>query len=437
MLTTESFNALLKTLEEPPEHTIFIFATTDIHKVPLTIISRCQRFDFRRIELNEIKTLLKKIADFENILIDDESLTLIAKKADGALRDAESIFDQVVSFCGKNVDVKFLRQMLNLIEDDIYFTISDAVLEKNYKAAFEVSEKIYSNGWNYIDFINGLVEHFRNLSTIIITKTSDFIEASETQKTKYENYVDKFSEGDILRILSFLTKIQNELRIHQNQKLKVEISLVHLIGFEKSTTITELLMKANNIKSDIKKKTEFVNNSAQIYEVSKKTELLIPGFIIEKPQPGKNLPKEKKSDLVKTESKQDKDNIKNLSKKTFNIQYIQQNWDGYKAIITKERFTLGTLLQQTIPTSIENQKILVDVRHNEDLEILSSSSELLTKMFNQFYNSNLQMEFNHNKNIKVSDNDKNSVLDEIEDETFKNHPLAKSIIVNLGGKEIL
>jgi DNA polymerase-3 subunit gamma/tau len=178
MLTTESFNALLKTLEEPPEHTIFIFATTDIHKVPLTIISRCQRFDFRRIELDEIKSLLKKIAEAEKINIDDDSLTLIAKKADGALRDAESIFDQVVSFCGNDVDITLLKQMLNLIDDEIYFQISDAVLEKNFKAAFEVSEKIYSNGWNFVDFVNGLVEHFRNISTLVITKTTDFIESS-------------------------------------------------------------------------------------------------------------------------------------------------------------------------------------------------------------------------------------------------------------------
>ncbi|TSA28171.1 MAG: DNA polymerase III subunit gamma/tau, partial [Ignavibacteriales bacterium] len=113
MLTTESFNALLKTLEEPPEHTVFIFATTDVHKVPLTIISRCQRFDFRRIEMSVIKKLLKEIADAEKIKIDDIALTLIAKKADGALRDAQSLFDQVISFSGMDVDSNVLSKMFN------------------------------------------------------------------------------------------------------------------------------------------------------------------------------------------------------------------------------------------------------------------------------------------------------------------------------------
>src|SRR3990172_8707264 len=136
MLTKESFNAFLKTLEEPPSHTIFVFATTDAHKVPLTIISRCQRFDFRRIQLDTIKSTLKNIADAEKIQIDDKTLTIIAKKSDGALRDAESYFDQVVSFCGNNIDSITVAKMLNLVDDEIYFSISDAVIDKDFKKIF-------------------------------------------------------------------------------------------------------------------------------------------------------------------------------------------------------------------------------------------------------------------------------------------------------------
>ncbi len=241
MLTTESFNALLKTLEEPPEHTIFIFATTDVHKVPLTIVSRCQRFDFRRIEMKEIKSTLKKIAEAEGIEIDDESLTIIAKKADGALRDAESIFDQVVSFSGNKIDADVVKKMMNLIDEEIYFKISDAILGKNFSAAFDITEEIYSKGWNFIDFINGLVEHFRNILSVVIKKNNSLIEASENIKNKYLEYKDKFGEGDLLRILNFLNKVQYEVKQTQNVKLKVEISLFHLIGLEKSSTITEVL----------------------------------------------------------------------------------------------------------------------------------------------------------------------------------------------------
>jgi len=167
MLTKESFNAFLKTLEEPPEHTIFIFATTDVHKVPLTIISRCQRFDFRRIQMDIIKDTLAEIAKKEKIKIDDKTLTIISKKADGALRDAESYFDQVISFCGEKIDPETVAQMLNLIDDEIYFDITDAILSKNFKAVFEVTNKIYENGWDFINFMEGLVEHFRNIMTVI------------------------------------------------------------------------------------------------------------------------------------------------------------------------------------------------------------------------------------------------------------------------------
>src|SRR5690606_9468081 len=172
MLTKESFNAFLKTLEEPPSHTIFIFATTDVHKVPPTIISRCQRFDFRRIQLDTIKSTLARIAESEKIEIDDKTLTIIAKKADGALRDAESFFDQVVSFCGNTadgeiskIDAATVSQMLNLIDDEMYFRISDAVLIKDFKTVFEVTNIIYENGWDFIDFTAGLIEHFRNIMT--------------------------------------------------------------------------------------------------------------------------------------------------------------------------------------------------------------------------------------------------------------------------------
>ena len=225
MLTKESFNAFLKTLEEPPAHTIFVFATTDIHKVPLTIISRCQRFDFRRIQLDTIKKTLSDIAKAENISIDDKTLTLISKKADGALRDAQSLFDQVISFCGDKIDSETVSKMLNLIDDDLFFTISDAILEKDFNIVFQTTDKIYQNGWDFIDFTDGLLEHFRNILTVILTERTELVETAEVYRTKYANYIQTFSKGDLLRILNYLSKLQQELRYSNNQKLKIEIAL--------------------------------------------------------------------------------------------------------------------------------------------------------------------------------------------------------------------
>lgn len=436
MLTTESFNALLKTLEEPPEHTIFIFATTDIHKVPLTIISRCQRFDFRRIELEDIKKLLSSIAKAEEINIDDESLTIIAKKADGALRDAESIFDQVVSFCGNEVDASFLKQMLNLIDDEVFFQISDAVLNNDFKVAFEISEKVYSNGWNFIDFINGLLEHFRNISSVVITNSIDFIESSELLKTRYLEYSNKFSEGDMLRILAFLSKCQNELRISQNQKLKVEISLTHLIGFSKSSTISELLSKIPiSIDNDVKKKIKITEDS----KISTTENTSAQKFKIDFPKPALNKTitkpiKDKSNHNTEIKPKITTTIIEN--NKNIDFEYIKDNWKGFKDIITKERFTLGPLLSNTIPGNYDNNILTIYVEHKEDEQIFSSSKDFLTKRFSELYNTKISLNFIFKKDLNINNTSRqNTISDEVEDK-YKDHPIIKTVINELGGKEI-
>ena len=435
MLSTTSFNALLKTLEEPPEHTIFIFATTDIHKVPLTIISRCQRFDFRRIEHDEIKTLLAKISKEENIKIDDESLTIIAKKADGALRDAESIFDQVVSFCGNNVDVKILRQMLNLIDDEIYFTISDAILEKNFKVAFDISEKIYQNGWNFIDFANGLLEHFRNILTVLISGNTDLIETGIAYKEKYKSYLDKFTKGDLLRILSFVSKMQAELKMAQDQKLKVEISLSHLIGLEKSATISELLN--NNLTTgttEDKKKSNFVENTKKISNLTteKKPEAKDAFKIeIQTDKSVKQKPTVNKKNITPPTTQTKNNFVKKQS--TLSIETVQQNWKFYTEFVAKEKFTLGALIANTFPVKIENNKIIVEVQIKDDIHILNNSKDLLSKFFFTTYNANYNLEFIEGKN---KNSPKQTTIDEdIDSSKYDNHPIVKAIIEQLGGRE--
>lgn len=256
MLTKESFNSFLKTLEEPPERTVFIFATTDIHKVPKTIISRCQRFDFRRIPVDIIKRNLNYIAENEGIKIDDKTLTLLAKKSDGGMRDAESYFDQAAAFCGTTVDYEQVVKVFNFIDDTIYFRVSDSIKSRNFSEAFYICDEIYSNGWSYIDFINGLIEHFRNILSVIAAGSVEFLEADSEQKEDYKKLSKEFSEGDILRILNFLNKIANELRFSQNHKLKVELALSCITGFESSAKLS-LVIEALKKKSLINGSTQY------------------------------------------------------------------------------------------------------------------------------------------------------------------------------------
>ncbi len=414
MLTNESFNALLKTLEEPPEHTIFIFATTDIHKVPLTIISRCQRFDFRRIELSAIKDVLKNIANSEGIKIDDISLTLIAKKSDGALRDAQSLFDQIISFSGKEVDASVLSQMFNLIDEEIYFTISDSILSKNFPAAFEISQKIYENGWNFIDFINGLIEHFRNIMTVIVKKDNTLIEAADIIKEKYLAYIGKFSEGDLLRILSFLNKIQWELKSSPNQKLKIEISLAHLIGFEKSSTISEILAKVDS--EDFKSmRTNYPGSSSTTFESKKKI------------NPVSNVSPLKKEELkLPKVSSFVPPHVNNST----DFKAIVSKWEEFVEQVRTEKF-FGSILLNSNPVELINNKLSIEVEHPDDSAIIEDNKTYLDKKTKEVFGKKIEL------HVTLENNSHSNNSKKVEQKSSdEENPIINAIINELGGKEI-
>ncbi|NOX18935.1 MAG: DNA polymerase III subunit gamma/tau [Chlorobi bacterium] len=414
MLTTEAFNALLKTLEEPPEHTKFIFATTDIHKVPATITSRCQRFDFRRIEVNAIKGTLKKIADEDDIKIDDSSLTFIAKKADGALRDAESLFDQVVSFCGKNVELEVLSKMLNLIDEEIYFEITDAILSKNFSAAFNITQKIYDNGWNFIDFANGLTEHFRNILTVIIRKDGKLLEVSENIAGKYLEYKDKFSEADIIKLLAYMNAYQYELKSSSNQKLKTEISLANIIALEKSSTIEELI--------EFVKKGEFPSAPAEKKKIIE-SEPPKPAAAGEVKSPASE-PTSEKQTVTAPAAEPDKD--------------IHEKWDELVKTVNGKRTIFGPVLNEVKLGGIENNVLKLYVATEEHLAILKDEKDYLHQRVAEIFGKGITCEFEIKKELFADSTPAASPQSDnrTQKTSAEENPLIKAIIEELGGKEI-
>jgi DNA polymerase-3 subunit gamma/tau len=432
MLTKESFNAFLKTLEEPPAHTIFIFATTDVHKVPLTIISRCQRFDFRRIQLDTIKSLLSKIAESEKIKIDDKTLTIIAKKSDGALRDAESFFDQVVAFCGNNIDSSTVSKMLNLVDDEIYFTISDAILDKNYKAVFDVSNSIYDNGWNFIDFMDGLIEHFRNIMTVILTKNSNLVESADIYKTRYLEYIDKFSEGDLLRLLNFLNKTQQELRYSQNQKLKIEISLSHLIGLERSTTISEIINDLGNSSSidtnSITHEQEIRTGKSSASYPEKDTKLSSERETI----PPKKSPK------YSPAISQDLNNTVNVENPQFSFENVVKKWSGFVESVNAEKgLMFGPFIKSVKLINLEGNDLNIFSEDSHGKDIIRRNQDYLAKKSMEYFGKRIIFHLKDGAKI-----DPNIMLDtqKIEKNETKpqsdDDPYINAIINELGGEEV-
>jgi DNA polymerase-3 subunit gamma/tau len=421
MLTTESFNALLKTLEEPPEHVIFIFATTDVHKVPLTIISRCQRFDFRRIEMAAIKKLLKEIAEAEKIKIDDLALTLIAKKSDGALRDAQSLFDQVISFSGGNVQSEVISKMLNLIDAEIYFTLSDSIIDKNFKAAFDVTRTIYENGWNFFDFLNGLNEHFRNIMTVVIRKDCSLIEEAEYYKNKYMDYADKFSEGDLLRILNFINKTQYELKTSSNHRMKIEIALCLLIGLERSATISEVISKINSGKVLEPERTYSSSEGSS----SKKTN---------QEQSLSNVRPVEKSEIKIPEVK---NFIAPTAKDSYEFKDIIAKWEFFVEQVKTDKLFFGSILTNSIPVNIANEKLNIEVEHSDDWDIILDNKTYLDKKTKEVFGK--KIEFNNAGKKKTGTEKKSNkptTKTEISESSTDENALVNAVINKLGGREI-
>jgi DNA polymerase-3 subunit gamma/tau len=241
MLTRESFNALLKTLEEPPPHVMFIFATTEIHKVPATILSRCQRFDFRRIGLQQIAENLASIARDEKITIDEESLLLVARKGDGSLRDAQSLFDQVVSLCGRSITHGQILAALNIVDQEVYFRVTDLIQGADARGALALVDELFRQGHDMKEFLSGLQEHLRNILVAKATGSPALIETSDVFRKRYGGLAEKFSLSDLLRFQRLVAGTESAIRWSAQPRYRLEADMVQLVALPRSREIAAIL----------------------------------------------------------------------------------------------------------------------------------------------------------------------------------------------------
>ena len=228
MLSQAAFNAFLKTLEEPPKHCIFILATTEKHKIIPTILSRCQIFDFKRITVKDAKDYLKYIAEEQGIEAEDDALHIIAQKADGAMRDALSIFDRVVSFSGKNLTRQAVTENLNVLDYETYFTSTDYILENNIPSLLMQFNNILAKGFDGHHYIAGLASHFRDLLVCKNSETVELLEVGEETKEKYLIQSQKASQTFLLQGIELANDCDLKYKSSKNQRLLVELCLMQL-----------------------------------------------------------------------------------------------------------------------------------------------------------------------------------------------------------------
>lgn len=250
MLSTNAFNALLKTLEEPPSHVKFIFATTEPHKVPITILSRCQRFDFKRIALPKIVDRLRRIVDEEKVGVSDVALTAIARKGDGSMRDSLSTLDQVLAFCGESVDDAEVIALLGVVDRRLLLDTSNAVFSRDCRASLDVVAKVDSYGYNIRHFCQELIDHFRNLAIAKVTEApSDLLDVAESEMEALLSQAGATSLDDLQRCLSVLLKAEAEMAPSGFPRLILEMALLRMCTLAPVVPVDELLARLKCLES--------------------------------------------------------------------------------------------------------------------------------------------------------------------------------------------
>jgi DNA polymerase-3 subunit gamma/tau len=252
MLTPEAFNALLKTLEEPPPRVIFILATTQPHKIPLTILSRCQRFDFKRIPANEIFQRLKEIVSHEGVEVSDKGLLLMARESKGSLRDAQSLLDQTIAFAGTKIKDEDVKEVLGVLDSAIFFEISSAIAEADTGKCLDIVDNIYVFGYDIRRFCREILEHLRNLMVVKIG--GDPKQFTDLQGKEIEDLIaqsEKFSLEQIQLLFNILLKSEEEISRSSIPKLIMEVALVKMATLRPLVPLEEIMDKLNTLESNL------------------------------------------------------------------------------------------------------------------------------------------------------------------------------------------
>ena len=374
MLTKEAFNALLKTLEEPPVHIMFIFATTEIHKLPATILSRCQRFDFRRIAVGEIMTNLASIAKEEGVSIDENALLLVAKKGDGSLRDAQSTFDQVVSLCGRTITHEQILQALNIVDQDVYFRVTDVIKTKDARGGLALVDELMSRGHDIKDFLAGLNEHFRNLIVARTTGSTALIEAPEAYRKRYEADADAFTVADLLRFQRIAGGTESAIRWSAQPRFKLEADIVQMITMHGAPDVAELLQRIEEMKKKL--------GEAQ-QPPSREVINVVPA-----PQtPASPPPPSPAPRRVSPKPPAVQDSVGIVSEDE-----VSARWHEFVSEVRKQRINLGSILDSTTLLGVKNGVVRVGCENEFQSSSVMRHREVLAETMQKLFNMRVRFE---------------------------------------------
>ena len=308
MLSTGAVNAFLKTLEEPPNNVIFILATTDPQKLPITILSRCQRFDFKRINNNEITERLRKIVNEQNALADDKSLNLIARVSDGAMRDALSILDQAISMGNGAVEYDVLINMLGLVTNDHLFNLTNSVIQRNVEKSIGIIDEVVYAGKDIYLFIKDLIAHYRNILMAKVTNNpEEVLDMSEENIALIKEQASKIRAEEVMRYIRILQETESNAKVSKQARLYLELAVIKMCKIEYDTSNEVILTRINKLEEGLKNGSLKVVSAASTNKGDSKKEVVTN-------KPNREQPKLRSNDIVANEN----------SKVTLND--IQRSW---------------------------------------------------------------------------------------------------------------
>jgi DNA polymerase-3 subunit gamma/tau len=388
MLSQSAFNAFLKTLEEPPAHAIFILATTEKHKIIPTILSRCQIFDFQRIRVEDIVSYLAQVARLENITFEEEALNVIALKADGAMRDALSIFDQVASFSNRNITYHEVLDNLNVLDYEYYFRISEIFLEGSATKALLLFNEILQRGFDGQNFIGGLSSHFRDILVCHDEATLSLLEVSDVLKARYRKQAVTCSNEFLYAALEICNQCELSFKASRNHRLHVELALIRLcnISCEKKNLINELpalevpeLNKSHQIKNPVEQsplkvsqtveKPIIIRESAQAYEAAPKISIKDALMNAERAIHANDHVPEKKQEADNFTTPIS-DAVKPLSE-----EFLALCWNSYAGQIREDKPRMAVTLKKVQPQIMADYVIAVTLNNQSQLEDFNNSTK--------------------------------------------------------------
>lgn len=406
MLTGASFNALLKTLEEPPEYIVFIFATTSPEKVPLTILGRCQRFDFKRLSVEEIKNRIKTIVDSEKMFIDDESLFYIAKKGDGSMRDAQGLLDMTAAFCENKIMFDKIKQFFNIAESDVFFNITDFIKKKDTSGLLSYFDSLITNGHDLETLLTGLINHYRNLLIAVSTKSISLINESESVKNRYRINIEIFSELELINSLKLILQTEYTFKYSFNQRTLFEALLIELIKFTDSKDLSEIIDELKELKKkslnnpniyNFRSETKSDYRSETVnYPQSKSNSNSISKLIIEEADTDETINRINATPLVINE----KPDYKYKDNK--NDELIL-HWGRILEIINNKGKKWVHSMIKNCKFDKVNDSLYTLVARDEHMEFLLDFEDELVKIISDYFDRKIKLNI-----IKLSENNKTS-----------------------------